>query len=35
MLYLVHIYEFDEHFENCDGPKNAFNILMNNIIKCS
>jgi len=26
---LVHNYEFDEHYQNCNGPKNAFNILIN------
>jgi len=26
---LVHNYEFDEHYQNCSGPINAFNILMN------
>jgi len=26
---LVHNYEFDDHYQNCNEPKNAFNILMN------
>jgi len=26
---LIHNYEFDEQYQNCNGPKNAFNILMN------
>jgi len=28
-LTLVHNYEFDDHYQNCNQPKNAFHILMN------